>query len=244
MKQHHLIKWILFPLISFVIAFGLVYFIKGQGLFNQSVASTDQAEELVSEFQARENYLNRESSFVYDSISQDNVIFIGDSLIQRSEWAELLSNPKIMNFGINGDTIAGVYRRMNEILERHPQAIFMLVGVNDLYLNQFSESELVNQYRQTVQRIRQQSPDSQFYALSLLPVNQSKFAHPVDNQKVVSFNGQIQPLVESLGGTFINVHPKLLNQAGELDAKYTYDGIHLNADGYTVLAQTILDQIQ
>lgn len=243
MKRNVLLKVIIFSVLSFALAFALMYWVKDTGMLTESAEQTSLPKELVADFQARENYSNRESSFAYDKVDADSIIFIGDSLVQRSEWSEVLENPKVMNFGINGDTIAGVYRRLDSILERKPQAIFVLIGVNDLYLNQFSETDLINQYRQMIQKIRQEAPQSQLYTISLLPVNQSKFAHPVDNQKIISFNNQIQPIVESLGGQFINVHPQLLNQAGELDETYTYDGIHLNGTGYAIFAQKILDQV-
>ena len=64
------------------------------------------------------------------------VVFAGDSLMQTFEWGEYFSDLKdtvIINRGINGDTVAGLTERTEEIFRAYPnpEKVFIMVGSND-----------------------------------------------------------------------------------------------------------------
>ncbi len=42
---------------------------------------------------------------------------------------------------------------------------------------------------------------------------------------------------------FIDIHPDFLNNKGEMDEKYTYDGVHLTEEGYYLWADLIRDYL-
>ena len=56
------------------------------------------------------------------------IIFVGNSITDGCEWAEMFGNPSIKNRGIGGDKIKGVLLRLPEITESLPQKIFIQIG--------------------------------------------------------------------------------------------------------------------
>jgi lysophospholipase L1-like esterase len=65
---------------------------------------------------------------------QGAVVFLGDSITQGwNDLARDFPELKTANRGIGGDTTRGVLFRMKEdVLEEHPAAVVLLIGVNDL----------------------------------------------------------------------------------------------------------------
>ena len=47
-------------------------------------------------------------------------------------WSLRLDYPNIKNRGIGGDTTDGVLARLDEVIYFQPEAVFLLIGINDL----------------------------------------------------------------------------------------------------------------
>lgn len=77
-------------------------------------------------------YEQRASLFDELKVEQSDIIFLGNSITNGAEWAELFNNYSVKNRGISGDTCEGVYDRLESILRGHPRKVFLLIGINDL----------------------------------------------------------------------------------------------------------------
>jgi lysophospholipase L1-like esterase len=59
---------------------------------------------------------------------------LGDSLTEWGNWHELVPEHRIINRGIAGDTSSGVLDRLQEVIERRPKVVFVMIGTNDIGL--------------------------------------------------------------------------------------------------------------
>lgn len=165
--------------------------------------------------------------------SKKDIIFLGNSITAGTDWAELLQEPNAKNRGISGDITFGVLERLNEVTEGKPAKVFILIGINDLG-RKIPDNVIFHNYEQIVQRIKTESPSTKIYFQSVLPTNDS---FPAKNQfhkqgNIQFLNNGLKQLAAKEKFTFIDLHSRFLDNAGQLDARFTYDGLHLNPAGY------------
>lgn len=184
-------------------------------------------------------YLHRLSQFEILPKSQNEIIFLGDSITDECEWAELLENPNIKNRGISGDTIDLMVKRLDDILESKPKQIFLMVGINDFFQNYKSSQEIAEGYKNLLTEIRNKSPKTQVIIQSVLPVNKTKYKIKVDNNNIVKLNFYLKELAQDFSWQYIDLFSHLSDSKNQLDSRYTLDGLHLNSQGYLVWKQVI-----
>ncbi len=166
--------------------------------------------------------------------TQNEVIFLGASLIEGANWAEMFQNPAIKNRGIGGNKTADVLERLSEVLDAKPAKIFIQCGFNDLS-NEVTQEEILGNYAKIFTEITKTSPQTLVYVISLLPVRYELLGDKVKNERIIILNGKLKEMAEKRGITFIDIFSALEEKDGnhQLAAEYTNDGLHLTADGYT-----------
>jgi hypothetical protein len=121
-------------------------------------------------------------------------IFVGDSQIAEASWQEMLDTQgMVLNRGISGDYTAGVLERLPEIIRHKPRKIYLLVGINDLFFGKSAEAIAVD-YQHIVQQIRSETPDSELYLMSVLPVNNLVRDVGIQNMAIQDLNTHIQDI--------------------------------------------------
>ena len=178
-------------------------------------------------------YDHRKSQLEFLPIQASDIVFLGDSLTDEGEWAELLNNPAIKNRGISSETTIGILDRLDAILNPQPQKIFLLIGVNDLnHFSGRSPAEVAETYKEILTRMRARSPQTSVLIQSCLPINQSLFTGYVTNIAIQALNEKLQPLAAAFSYPYIDLYAHFIDAADQLDAKYTSDGVHLNGIAY------------
>ena len=102
--------------------------------------------------------------------TKGDIIFVGNSITDGSEWNELFDDKRIKNRGISGDISAGVIHRLDEVVKRKPAKVFLMIGVNDLARN-ISPDSLIKNLLLIAGSVRRQTSGTRLYIQSLLPVN-------------------------------------------------------------------------
>lgn len=174
-------------------------------------------------------------------VKQTDIVFLGNSITDGGEFAELFDNSAIKNRGIQSDVISGVRKRLSQITAGHPSKIFLLIGINDISHN-LSVTELVSRYESLVKDIRQQSPETELYIQSVMPINNSfgRYKNLRNKEKTVSsLNMELKKIAERNNATYIDLHPALSNRNGNLRKEFTNDGLHLTGAGYKAWADHI-----
>lgn len=183
-------------------------------------------------------YQDKTSHFRTLPKAESGIIFLGDSLTDLCEWAELLENDQIKNRGICGDTTDGILNRIDNIIEHQPQKLFLLIGINDL--NQgIQVLDIVENYNLILNSIKDKLPTTKVFVQSVLPVNYQKFQKSGVNDKVIELNLKLREISKEFSYQYIDLFSAFLDINKELDSQYTTDGVHLNGQGYLVWKEII-----
>lgn len=167
-------------------------------------------------------------------------IFLGNSITAGTDWSKLLDLPKAKNRGISGDITFGVMERLQEVIDRKPSKVFILIGINDISRN-IPDSLILRNYKKMIQRIREGSKKTQIYFYTMLPVNASfqKFKnHYGKDEHILYLNDEIRKLAAK-NVTIIDLYPHFLDQQNRLRAELTKDGLHLIPAGYQLWAEIL-----
>jgi len=206
--------------------------------FNQQIEQTVTIARRRNTYQSTYHQM-RKQMFEQMPNSKTEIIFIGDSLTDQGEWAELLGNANVRNRGISGDTTDGVLNRLNQITASHPQKLFLMIGANDLWNEHKPPSEIAQTYRRILEQIQQQTPETQVFIQSLLPMNTIEYSISVNNSDIIAVNRHLKDLASEFSYTYIDLHQKFTNDQKQLDPVYTIDGVHLNGKGYLNWAKIV-----
>ena len=162
-----------------------------------------------------------------------DIIFLGNSITAGTDWMEMLGRTDVRNRGISGDITFGVLERLDEVTEGKPSKIFILIGINDISRN-IPDSVILSNYKKIIRRIKKESPGTKIYFNTLLPVNNSfpDRAHFNKDEHLLFVNEELKKLGAAEKITVIDIHPHFLDAGKRLDKKYTYDGLHLDMEGY------------
>ena len=212
---------------TFILLLG-TFTINGQGIKIDTTYRPRTYDVQVRQFKS---YLNQSS----------DIIFLGNSITARAHWNELLQLPNAKNRGISGDTTFGILERLDEITEGQPAKIFLLIGINDISRN-FPNLTILTNYESIIKRIKKESPNTQLYLETILPVNSSfevyKNHYNKDNH-TLEINEGIKTLAKKYDLVLIDLYPQFLDKQKRLNPIYTDEGLHLNERGYVHWAKIL-----
>jgi len=190
---------------------------------------------------------NRDISGIYEHrkgfydllpMTKDAIVFLGDSITEYGQWEEFTQHPKVVNRGIAGDTTPNLLKRLEAITEGQPAKIFLMIGINDFLF--FDRHQIFKNYTRVVEQLQKESPKTQIYLQSILPVNGAIRRIEVSNEDIRLLNEDIQALAQQHRLPYLDLHNLLTDAQGKLDQQYTKDGIHLNAAAYLIWKQLVL----
>lgn len=180
-------------------------------------------------------YYQRATLFEALPTSKSDIIFLGNSITNGGEWAELLGNSHAKNRGISGDTTQGVLDRLSTVTKGKPSKIFLLIGTNDLSRGK-SVDEVAKNVEKIVERVKRESPKTKLYVQSVFPVNPkfNKFLGHMNRQKDIAvLNAKIKAVAARHGVKYIDVYKALVTPSTDvMNPEYTNDGLHLLGKGY------------
>ncbi|MEG0851772.1 MAG: family 20 glycosylhydrolase [Flavobacterium sp.] len=179
-------------------------------------------------------YHQRVSHFRTLPLTKNDIVFVGNSITNGAEWAELFADNRIKNRGISSDVSAAVLNRIDEIAIRKPAKVFLLIGVNDLSRN-ISTDSIFKNIAKIVSYLKQESPSTKLFVQSILPVNDfyKKFeSHTSKGEQIKRLNAVLKQNSTVYNYTYIDLHASFCDENGKLVKELTNDGLHLKGDGY------------
>jgi lysophospholipase L1-like esterase len=205
---------------------------------------------------AIDGYYNRLSEFKSDPIGDNKIVFLGNSITEGGgDWNKRFGTKNIVNRGIGGDITEGVIVRIKEIIYFKPVAVFLLIGINDIFnsdkpnRDKITESYVANNILKIANIVSKESPSTKFFVQTILPVNPKSYfkengffpEHPVPLPDQINNINKI--LKENDQLNVIDLHSTFVDAEGYLDTKYSGEGVHLNEAGYSNWANFINDKI-
>lgn len=194
------------------------------------------------EYKGSHYYHQRLTLFESLPVQEGAIVFLGNSITDGGEWAELLPRSKrILNRGISGDVTAGILNRVEEVARHKPRKVFLLIGINDLNRG-LTSSQVTKNILEIVQRLKASSPRTKVYVQSILPVNDAfrKFGgHTNKGEAILEINKALKAQANEQNYTFIDLFNHFTNTEGKLRADFTNDGLHLLGAAYQRWAELI-----
>lgn len=176
-------------------------------------------------------------------ISENDVLVFGDEFIKNGEWQELLGNLNVKNrgtgWGYGGDIattskIVDATYANTGVEKKTAKAIFLYTGTSDA--NGTTDLTTVKaNYKALVDKIKQKSPTSVIYVMSLCPTkNESN-----NTNRISVLNAYLKTLE---GVKFVDFYNTLLN-GSVVNTKYFYPDSYLGALGYVEMAQAMKEAL-
>ncbi|PTT02968.1 GDSL family lipase [Pedobacter sp. HMWF019] len=187
---------------------------------------------------ANGHYLQRLDFFKKMPNQKKEIVFVGNSITEGGKWQELIPNKHVINRGISGDVTYGILARLDEILASKPLKIFLLSGINDMKRGTPNEVILAN-YLRMIKKIKAESPATQVYFQSVLPVNipmLPKSYEKLSNSKILALNEGLKALCNTYKLRYVDLHAVFANQDGALKKELSIDGLHLRSAAYILWA--------
>ncbi len=166
------------------------------------------------------------------------IVMLGNHITEGGgDWAQKMGNKHLVNSGISGDNVSGVFDRLDEITKGKPKKIFLKIGVNDVSDHQTSDF-IVSRIAEIVEKIKSDSPHKLVYIQSLLPINESIGIYTQLNgrsSQIKEINTKLKALAINWNLSYIDLYP-LFTEPGTqtLRADLTEDGLHIAEDGYKI----------
>ena len=175
--------------------------------------------------------------------TKGDIVFVGDSLTSPCEWVELFGNIRVKNRGIAGDTTEDVLLRLDTVLASYPDKIFIMIGINDLS-KRIPIDMVVDNYKQMMEMISEQSPGTEVYIQSVLPVTKERLTKGRNKESIITLNRRLKTLAAQFGHTYVDLFSLVATRDNHLGPGFTTDGLHLSGQGYLVWKNAIEKYVQ
>ena len=179
------------------------------------------------------HWLARQSLFRSLTPPGKSIVIVGDSLTELADWSELLNRP-VLNRGISGDTTSGIMRRLATVIACCPRSIFLMTGSNDLFALGLGSETIKNNVSAILNTIRAESPSTTVYLQSILPVSLQQ----AKGINIRAVNESLATLADGNSVIFIDLFSHF-EKDGYLKPELSFDGVHLNGNGYMVWRDAI-----
>ena len=208
--------------------------ITGVGLILTSLTVFGQSAVPYNQTYLNSYYSQKTTLFELLPQSGNDIIFLGNSITDIGEWAEIWQNIHVKNRGISSDITAGVLARLDPIIAGKPAKLFILIGINDIARN-IPDSIILQNYEAILSKVSQGSPGTKVYVQSILPTNET-FTEYINHQNksdhILAINQALGDICRRLRIDLIDLHALFADQHGRLNNQFTNDGLHLNGPGY------------
>lgn len=174
------------------------------------------------------------------------ILMFGNSLVRMGNWRKLLGRKDLVNRGIGGDSLPGMYQRLQSLRNIPAKIVFIEGGINDL--PEGSIDSVVSQLQQIVYFF--QSRDIIPVVTGLLYISpKAGISYPwrtnfhYINRQVTEINNELKNFTTVQKIDFIDLNPLLTDTTQLLD-RYTTDGVHLTWAAYQIWSQQINQILQ
>lgn len=197
--------------------------------FSGSISDTDKA---------YADILNRGRAETLNALPMDSadIVFLGDSQTEKFPINEMFPNPRVKNRGVGQNTTAHILGRAAPIIAAHPAKVFLQMGLNDIAENISIDSIIIN-YDRLITLFRNGSAHTKIYIESACPL-----AGIASNARLIKeverLNSRLKVFCLQKKLSYIDLYPLMYKDDG-LNPSLSWDGAHLNYEGYSIWKKAI-----
>ena len=172
-------------------------------------------------------------------------VLLGDSL---SLWfpGSLMPGKRVwINQSISGEKTKGLLARLDLLDNNEVEAVFLMIGINDLIWGESDETILKN-YREIVRTLKKEHPKTQVVVQSILPHSGENSTWEsrdrllaLESDRIVNMNKELRKIAAEMDTYYLDLYPIFVTGDGTLRPDLTTDGLHLNRQGYLVWRSAI-----
>jgi sialate O-acetylesterase len=188
----------------------------------------------------KNHYKERINAFQKDPLYFGDVVFLGNSITEGgNNWSAKLGVENVKNRGISGDITDGVLKRLDEITYFKPKAVFILIGINDLfnihYQKKIPSAEYVgNNILKIAKILSGKVPNTMLYIQTILPTDKEFI-----NENIIRVNKMINFHKKEGKYNVVDLYSQFTDESGFIKRELTYDGTHLNTVGYDLWVKQV-----
>jgi len=216
--------------------------------------------EIVSRYHndwTQKHYWDRIKVFMNEPLEFGDIVFIGNSITEKGrDWSEKFGILQVRNRGIAGDLTDGVLKRLDEIVYFKPKAVFILIGINDLFNLHHDEDGGRFKYDKIVPSpeyvgknilkiakvIHRKLPETKIFVRTVLPTRRDYL-----KDDILVVNKMIRANEAKGYYKLIDLYTQFVDADGDLIEDLTVDGVHLSEKGYekwVAFEKPILEELQ
>ncbi len=157
--------------------------------------------------------------------ARPSIAFLGDSITASGDWAAWLTDERVVNLAVSGETTLGLLSRVNDIIAERPDEICLLIGTNDVGSNR-SVEHIVRNIQMLLVELRRELPDVKILVQSIMPRDR-KYSGRIQEANIHLW--QFAPTVHAL---YLDLWPALADDSGAIRSEFSRDALHLTDAGY------------
>ena len=168
------------------------------------------------------------------NVAPVDVVFLGDSIMARARVEEFFPSVNLINRGIGSDTSEGVLNRLDEVMQRNPKKIFLMIGINDIGRKTDSARTVENVFN-ILRLINEHNKECEVFLMSVLPTTTVRLA-AIENLNTKY--KELSAIYENC--TYLDLYSCFLDAKGNVNKELlSADGVHLNGLGYETCIKAI-----
>ncbi len=183
------------------------------------------------------HFLKRISEIEALPIKKGGVLLAGDSITEAWLWNIDKLPFETSNHGVSWDTAEGLKARLPLLLKHSPDHVFILIGTNDVAYNH-SADHVAQNVADVIRTLQKEKQDTQIHLQAILPRETQSMT------LVNAYNSALSSISQDLGVNFIDMKEAFAASDGTLRPDLTEDGLHLNAQGYTLWAEFLMNLVE
>lgn len=177
---------------------------------------------------------HRYDSFKACRISDQNIVFIGNSITNMGNWHEHFSDtPLAVNRGNSGACSYEALENLESILIGKPAKIFVMIGTNDIGSATGTPESVAINAEALIERVKNESPGTKLHIISTFP-SSNGLRTPENHAEI---NRLLKEVCARTQTTFIDLWDDM---QGILDNSISADRLHVTARGYYIWSNALL----
>ncbi len=184
--------------------------------------------------------LKQEAKAIAEQQPEHLTVLAGDSISLWFPYDMLPKGYTWLNQGISGETSAGLLHRLELFDDTRPDAIFVMIGINDLIRGVPDEDILENQ-RQIIRHLKAFHRRSHIVVQSILPhaAEQATWEGrerllAIPNRKIRALNQDLEAMAAEESVYYLDLYGLFADDNGNMQMDFSTDGLHLSPQGYVV----------
>lgn len=179
-----------------------------------------------------------------NTMKKENIVFLGDSIVDWYPIDEIFGNMPIVKSGIAGYKTTDILSRMDEMVYQYnPTQVYLLIGTNDLNMEDMDKDNVVKNIQKIFKEIKKHRKNTKLYYQSIYPVNKSapnSSAQNRSNEDIKYVNLKMKEFCDENNIVYIDMYDELADDDGNYDLEYSKDGLHPNNLGYARISRVLL----